>query len=222
MHAFLSGHPTSKTKAELQLNTNKPIRGLELILQPNGIHLKLPPINGNFNPKELIKNELLSNKNVNITFTGSDSNKAIISLTKAAYLMMFRLFGYEFIFSENASKLRDIIFEREAHPLLSKCLLSFDAPTHFVGVSMISHPKNLACYLCTIPLKDTQSNFQKNYAIVMPGAGDLGWKNYMNFANLELGYNINTRIRTFDNTPCYLESILEDYTNTWQHYYNQD
>lgn len=218
MHAFLSGHPTSKTKAELKVNANRYIRGLELITQTNHIQIKLPPINGRFNAKEIITNELFVKNKIDLIFSTSNSNKAILSLTKAAYLMMFRLFGYEFIFNENASKLRDIIFEQRDNPISSRGLISFDAPEHFVGVSIISSPKNLASYLCTIPLKDLESNFLKNYAIIMPGPGVLGWNYYENFAKLELGHQLNTTVTVLESKPLYSESIFDGYTSAWQHY----
>jgi hypothetical protein len=148
--------------------------------------------------KEWIKSPLPTNEfKIQIRTTPVDNNKVAKALLKTAYLFCFLNWGYDFIFSSNAERLRDLLHDTDKDPSF---LLAFwlesnnhnlqEIPT---GLCSIEKPLDLRTFIINIPIK--RENYGAVASVIIPPSGEEGWKklleikqNFQNNPNLEITF----------------------------------
>jgi hypothetical protein len=207
-HRFISQEDNSKIKGKADIRNGQSKASIELgfktVNNEKSLYLKIPKTKGKLT--QLLKEQIKKDGALNILFEGSRWERANLGLLKASYLQMFRAFGYNFIFADNAYKLRDIIFERTSHPLSSVGLLSIEDNPPFTGISLLIQPKEISCYLCTMPLTDKNSGITKYYTTALPLSGTKGWNQYLDLEKYQ-GKTIHMTGLPIKKTPLELGNL---------------
>jgi hypothetical protein len=105
------------------------------------------------------------------------------SILKAAYLYCFYNWGYDFIFSATAQKLRCILNGEEKHPLSNYGVfgdVSITVPDN--GFYFISEPKELQAYLVFLDIGLSEVGLKKKCFVVIPGPFIETWDRLSNFS----------------------------------------
>lgn len=122
--------------------------------------------------KEIIKRvqDPRKMKKLKMKFKTYNKKLASLSLIRAGYLILFNRFGYGFLFTKGAEKIRQIINNqntKDEFPIVIPNEISDD----LIGINVIIEPKELSSYLVGINVQD--GNYSFNYGIIIPGAHDL-------------------------------------------------
>lgn len=118
------------------------------------------------------------------TFKGGIRRKANLSLLRSAYLEMFYYFGHDFIIGNpNAEKIREQIRHPDKQLLPHDSLLLNEFDEKHIGISLITHPKDMRCFVVVLPIKMKGGTYKKNVGVVIPGPDEQGWNNYINIEN---------------------------------------
>jgi len=114
-----------------------------------------------------------------ITVRKNDFREANRSALKIAYLEMFAVFGYAFVFHENAARLRDAMKNPNSpYPI---CRVNDKVDENLLGMSIIKEPTNLVNYKIVVPFK-FYGGRQRNTAIIIPGPSEKHWQNYVEWS----------------------------------------
>lgn len=116
---------------------------------------------------------------IKLTITRPDDKKVLKAILKAAYLICFINWGYDFAFSSNAELIRKVLYENEEYPL---SFISFwfdenNLPKEVklpFGLCRIEKPIELKTFIVNVPLM--YKNYSSTASIIVPFAGEDGWK----------------------------------------------
>jgi hypothetical protein len=105
------------------------------------------------------------------------------SLLKAAYLYFFTWSGYEFIFSETASKIRKVLLGQLDHPLENLGVF-YDQQLGQVeeGICALTEPKACKSFFVSLHIADPATNRKIQNIIVIPSMNDKAWDAQTAFA----------------------------------------
>lgn len=90
-----------------------------------------------------------------------------IALLKIAYLQMFRYFGYFFAYHPNLHFVRQQILHPQQEILKSLGVPKNDIPSNYLGINLITSPKELAGFLVAFDLLSNNTVHRKG--IIIPG-----------------------------------------------------
>lgn len=135
--------------------------------------------------------------------------KVAKALLKTAYLFCFLNWGYDFIFSTNAERLRDFLYDDEKDPSF---LIAFwlDSTNHKLneipqGLCAIKKPSDLTPFIVNIPIK--REGYEGIASVLIPKYGEESWnkvldikQHFQNNPNLEITFA--KHISAMDN-KCY-------------------
>lgn len=133
--------------------------------------------------KKWIETPLPDNEfKIQIKTTPVDNNKVAKALLKTAYLFCFRNWGYDFIFSLNAERLRELLQVTGNDPSF---LLAFwlDGKNHNLneiptGLCSLKTSSDLTSFIVNIPIRRT--NYEGIASVIIPSSGEEGWKEALN------------------------------------------
>jgi hypothetical protein len=124
--------------------------------------------------------KLCQNRNVEFNMTFSQRyipEKRNISLIHTAFLMMFHCFGYEYILSEEANIVRNIIRYEKCSWDIGKMITTMNLPPGFImpAAGVIKQPRRIRAFFVVLPsLIDENSAM----AIFLPGFDKAGEKSF--------------------------------------------
>jgi hypothetical protein len=159
-------------------------------------------------------NNLDKNNNdwtIDLTVENPDYNKVSRALLKAAYLYCFSLWGYEFAFSDNATKMRMVFEGKSEYPaVVNGCHFLQHEKNIPVGVDFINKPESLKNLVVNIPLQLKEGGFICYAGIIIPKPTESGWEDLV---NLKLT-GIEVEIR--DLAPYDINHQLNGYSYAWE------
>jgi len=221
-HGFVSGNIKSTIPITIRLKKESEyIPGFycaELKNEVDGRIIDFKNINKTIPVREFLEYTRLHPDNYEMNVTGQFPNekKIGLSLTKAAFLYCFELWGYEFAFSQSAHQMRRVILGEIDCPY--KVGYSFLVDENFdkmpKGVCVVGYPENIKEYMVMIPLIDPSTCFKMKAGVFIPNPYDTEWRFYdiTNLGKTEMKiaplfkYDINTNIH--------------GYMTTWDRYIN--
>ena len=107
------------------------------------------------------------------------TRKRDISLLHSAFLMMFFCFGYEYILSENAKHVRQVINGSDTSWDLSKLVSSFTLdkplPVKLPMIGLLWEPREISSFVVIIPSSGKKNGVR---GIKLPGFGQKGYDAY--------------------------------------------
>lgn len=104
--------------------------------------------------------------NVNFGFSRQRANVAKL---RAAYLLMFRYFGYEYILHENVRVVRQQILSPDQDIVASKASVAFNhAPEELNGVSLLRSPSELRSFIVNFKVSTA---VDRSFGVILPGLG---------------------------------------------------
>ena len=96
-----------------------------------------------------------------------DPLRSKIGILKTGYLLMFHLFGYEYILHENLQQVRTQILNPREDVIASRAILRLEQPPpHPGGVGLLYTPRVLRCFFVTLDLSTERDRY---YGVVLPG-----------------------------------------------------
>jgi hypothetical protein len=110
-----------------------------------------------------------------LTQTIKFQNPAIIlvykALLKAAYLYCFSVWGYDFIFTETAQEIRDVLFKNKVH-ILSNWGIFFHSNDQNIpdGLGYVFKPLELQSFIINVKLINKDVKFHCGVSVLIPGA----------------------------------------------------
>lgn len=107
--------------------------------------------------------------NVNFGFSRQRANVAKL---RAAYLLMFRYFGYEYILHENVEAVRQQLLSPDQDIVASKASVAFNhAPEGLYGVSLLRSPSELRSFIVSFKVSTA---VDRSFGVILPGLGGDG------------------------------------------------
>jgi hypothetical protein len=92
-----------------------------------------------------------------------------VAKLRAAYLLMFYYFGYEYVAQESVKLVRQQILSTEKDLIASKAVLDFrQPPEELNSVSVIRTPTALRCFVVSLKIS---TEIDRSFGVVLPGLG---------------------------------------------------
>lgn len=92
-----------------------------------------------------------------------------VAKLRAAYLLMFYYFGYEYVAQESVKLVRQQILSTEKDLIASKAVLDFrQTPDELNSVSLIRTPTDLRCFVVSLKIS---TKIDRSFGVVLPGLG---------------------------------------------------
>lgn len=115
---------------------------------------------------------------VTLTIPRPDDRKILRAVLKAAYLICFVNWGYDFLFSSNGELIRSVLNGDEEYPtqILSFWFDEKNLPKEVqmpLGLCIIEKPVELETYVVNVPLKI--NGYSSIASVLIPYPGKLGW-----------------------------------------------
>jgi hypothetical protein len=179
---FLNGIINSSINANFNVNNCK-IKGELKIVANNELLIEF---NDKTNPYKIdeIKKYISNNEGqIELNFFTPDIKTSKRAKLKIAYLELFALFGYSFIFDDNIKKIREAIFNKDSKTPIFIIKDTGQFTAEHVGLNMITLPKEFSNFLIVIPLKKDNQIFYMG--VIIPKSGKEGWKNYLSSKKLK-------------------------------------
>ena len=90
-----------------------------------------------------------------------------VACIRAAYLLMFRYFGYEFILQDNMVIVREQIKNPESDLIASRAVIKFnDSPEIWNSISVINTPSDLRCFFVCL---NFSTKIDRQLGVILPG-----------------------------------------------------
>jgi hypothetical protein len=163
-HSPLKGRvetPTAKQDVEIYLS-NPQSPGLLILGDPKRSNPK--------SVQSIMRTMEEDAKNVSFILK-SDYNplNSQIAKLRAAYLLMFYYFGYEYVVQESVKLVRQQIQSPDKDLIASKAVLDFrQTPDELNRVSLIRTPSDLRCFIVSLKLS---TEIDRSFGVVLPGLG---------------------------------------------------
>lgn len=99
------------------------------------------------------------------------------ALLKAAYLYSFFIWGYDFVYSETATRIRSVLFKNETH-VLSNLGIFFHMNNQNPpeGLCYVYKPVELQTFMINMKLASEDVNFECAVSVLIPGADADNWR----------------------------------------------
>lgn len=128
------------------------------------------------NPASLLEIERsLESEPGNVRFQlnfGYDRHRANVARLRAAYLLMFRYFGYEYILHKNVERVRQQILTPGQGVIASKASFAFGlAPEELNSVGLLRSPSELRCFVVSFKVSTA---VERTFGVILPGLGEGG------------------------------------------------
>lgn len=138
------------------------------------------------------------------------------ALLKAAYLYSFSIWGYDFVYSETATRIRDVLFKNDPH-VLSNWGIFFHMSNQYPpeGLCYVFKPVELQTFMINMKLASGNVNFECAVSVLIPGADSDNWnqlKAYQPIVDNKDSFT-NAFIKLPEDT---LAKTIFPYTKTWQ------
>lgn len=153
-----------------------------------------------------------------ITFQSPKMEFVYKALIKTAYLHCFSIWGYDFVYSETALQIRNILFKNEIHPLSNYgTFFHMDKDDNHppIGLCYVFKPVELQTFMITFKLISKEIDFECAVSILIPGSEKNNWGNinaYQPIIDTQEDFNFPL-IRLPENELT--NTNLFPYTNTW-------
>lgn len=184
-----------------------------------------------FKPNEKIHAPLLDkwleNSKTDLTWTAEitipvpDENKVLKALLKTAYLFCFYYWGYDFVYSYSADRIRKILNDEIEYPLKTPTFMlgaiakSGQIPKFPLGLCHIIAPQEIKCFLVNIHLIDKETGYDDIVGMIIPGPSIEDW-NDLNRIHLILNNNPTMSV-TFNHVTgnSVADGIYHGYSKSW-------
>jgi len=152
---------------------------------------------------------------VTVTVSGNNQDLIARSLLKAAYLYCFGLWGYEFCFSENGDKIRQVLAGSLKYPFSNGCLYweeeNLERLPH--GVCYISSPADYRGYVVNVPMLLEETGYKCIVGIPIPNPAGSGWSDLEALAQRVLHSDQEITINPI---PHYnIRELITGYSSIW-------
>lgn len=129
-----------------------------------------------------------------LTFILGNERRARLSLIRSAYLIAFRDLGYGFLVNSNLERLRQQFNnpDEDIFPIQA-ALFKFDCPDEFLGINIVSKPKEMKCYFIVFDIQ-AKGSMSHRVAVMLPGPNT---KDYEMFERLDSFSNETITINNF-------------------------
>lgn len=150
--------------------TGKSIKG-DLIHKNNRTEVSFDKTLKEFNPSYIeFLSDLYNKKKLKLDIPLFDTEKVEKALLKSAYLLCFIWWGYEFVFSENGSRLRKAIRGEIKYPIRFKFHKNENIPTE---VCLLNYESKRVAFVVNIALKGIDT--KTTACIFLPNPTANGW-----------------------------------------------
>jgi hypothetical protein len=103
---------------------------------------------------------------------GYDRHRANVAKLRAAYLLMFKYFGYEYILHKNVEGVRQQILTPGQDLIASKASFAFGlAPEELNSIALLRHSPELRCFVVSFRVSTA---VDRSFGVILPGLGDGG------------------------------------------------
>lgn len=169
---FMKGELNTTIEAYYEINTRTRAKGRLTRIEKNKFGISFNPGTNPNLPEEL--DYLINNweeTKIRFTFQAPDKKMVLIALLKAAYLIMFSVFGYRYFFNPSAQIIRQQILEphKELIPEFRIPLID-NLPADKKGIHFITSPQELRSFLVIFDI--TIADREKTLAVLMPGPNE--------------------------------------------------
>lgn len=144
------------------------------------------------------------------------------ALLKAAYLLCFEAWGYEFVFSDNGNRIRQVLNGKLEYPVnLSQWIddhIKFDQGTKVpLGLCYIQHPLECRTFIANFVLTDKDTQCRAMASVLLPNPTSAGWEDLNRVQNLFLS-NSQLQIHIEHVREFFLnDRVFDGYTRSWEH-----
>lgn len=217
LHAFgdnKEGASIKKLSVKDDLSNSSRHKGFMTKDESGTILLDFPEQAKEHNPK--LKNILdqfgQSIQEIHITIKTPDEEKLTKALLKAAYLLCFIHWGYEFVYSESGYRIRRVLHGEEKYPIpLPVVFIDKEKQELPIGIGIIQKPVEIQSYYVTFSCIEGNNNYTAVVIIPTPN----GWNRlheihefYTKNKNLNFEY-------IFQPLPQTLPHNLNGYSESW-------
>jgi hypothetical protein len=151
-----------------------------------------------------------------VTIPHTDKEKLTKALLKAAYLVCFNHWGYDFIFSDTGKHIRETLAGNNVYFFKNIPAFIFDDKEKLnqipLGVCFLREPIDWQVYMVNIPMKLKQSGYECTVSILIPPCG--GWSNMEKLNNIILE-EPDQQIRILPLLPALLRRKYDAYASDW-------
>jgi hypothetical protein len=163
---------SSSIDAYYEINLRTKVKGRFIRLEKDKYLLKFNPKS---NPNLSLELERLINQwegsNIKVNFQLPNERLVSLALLRIAYLKMFSVFGYGYFFSKSSQQIRAQLTSPKEKIITNLGIPHSDDDLQpYVGINLITFPKEIKSYLVIIKLKHESRS--KTIPIVMPGPED--------------------------------------------------
>lgn len=156
-----------------------------------------------------------------ITIPISDTKKVSKGLLKTAYLFCFESWGYEFVFSNTGSMIRNILNSDDEYPLenpsfwLGETVKNGQLKSLPIGVCYLEKPLGWKLFVINIVLKDLDTEYENVVSVLIPGPHLENWKDLTDIKQiLDSRKEITlTMAHVTEYLLCY--GVIDGYTKNW-------
>lgn len=113
-----------------------------------------------------------------------------VAVLRAAYLLMFRYFGYGYILYRNLKQIRSQILQPEVETSPIKAIYLIDEMPLTNIIALLKQPDDLRCFLAIINIS---TNIKRNIAVVLPGPDPKSETIYERWIKASISGQINYR-----------------------------
>ncbi len=157
---------------------------------------------------------------VTLTIPRPDDKKILKAVLKAAYLICFINWGYDFIFSSNGELIRNVLKGEDVYPteFLSFWFDKSNLPKEVkmpLGLCIIEKPVELQTYVVNVPLE--LNGYSSIASVLIPYPGKSGWdklKQIQKYQKKEPKIEVTFKqlFRTLPN------NVFDGYSKTWDEF----
>jgi hypothetical protein len=153
---------------------------------------------------------------ITLTVPIPNDKKKMKALLKAAYLICFFYWGYEFTYSQNGEQIRKVLNDEQEYPMNGPAFWintkSLGSEINIpLGVGIIEKPVELQSYYVNIPVEKNDTSYIAT--MLIPISTNEGWKK---LREIHSYLTNNTQMEvTFHPLNMSLPNIINGYTQNW-------
>jgi len=180
--SFFRENPNADLEASLNFEEGAFLSGKITNRGNNTLDFHIPNLKDDYQKTQfddLLKN--WSKRRFSFQIDVPQQRKADLAYLRIGYLILFKYFGYTFLWDENIRKIGEQLNDPDNRiidtVLIHKGIRNNDIPE---GVSILMEPEELKSYLVVI--KPKVDGIESTVGIFIPGPGQKGWENYQALA----------------------------------------
>ena len=151
-----------------------------------------------------------------LTIQRPDDKKILKAILKAAYIICFINWGYEFVFSTNGELIRNVLSDKEEYPMQFPFWFDENNLANHIqiplGLHIIEKPLELQTFVVNIPLK--LSGYSSIASVLIPYPGELGWNRLIEISKYQKSEPI-VEISFRQVIASVPNNIFDGYSKTW-------